>query len=192
VTRGNNATVEFLIESILDWNQSIQLQFTGETIQFSLTSDFQSSSSSSILIPILHDISVGQHIINVSPVNEYYQFADTPQINLIVFGTVDNISANVIAYYGETLEFNLNILDDNNQSVSLVEISLLCDNATIPFTVTGYVNSNLTQTVSLPLWIVPGFHNITFVISSQYLEISSYSIIVKVWMRTNIIIVIMS
>ena len=190
VTRGDTATIEFLIESNPNWNQSIQLQFTGETIQFSLTSDFQSNASSSILIPILHDISVGQHTINVSPVSEYYQFLAAPQINLIVIGTVDNISVNALAYYGETLEFNLELLDDNNQSVSWVDISILCDNGTIPFAFTGHVNSSITQTVSLPMWIVPGFHNFTFAISSQYFKSINYSMTVKVWMPTNITIII--
>lgn len=190
VTRGDNVTVEFLVESTLYWNQSIQLQFIDKTMQFSLISDFEPNIPGSFVIPIFHNISVGQHTVNVSSVSEYYRFVDTPQINMTIIGTIDTITVDAIAYYGETLEFNLEILDDNNQSVSWADISVFCDNATTPVAVTGYVNSNITQTVFLPTWIVPGSHNITFIISSQHFKTINYSMTVKVWMRTNITIVI--
>ncbi len=190
VTRGNNVTVEVLIESNLAWNQSIQLQFTDTTMQFSIESDCHPNVSSFIVIPIWHNISVGPHSVNISSVSEYYKFALPPQINLVVIGTIDaNVSTEAV-YYGETIEFNLEILDDNNQSVPWVEISILCDDAIMPFAVTGYVNSSITQIVSLPMWISSGFHNFTFVISSQYFKTINLSMTVKVWMRTNITIVI--
>lgn len=190
VTRGDNVTIEFLIEPTLDWNQSIQLQFTDEAMQFSLVSDVQPNISSFLTIPIWHNISVGQHTVNISSMNEHYQFTTTPQINLIVTGTLEANVSVATAYYDETLEFNLEVLDDNNQSVSLVEISIFCDNAITPFALTGYVNSSTTQTVSLPMWISPGIHNITFRINSQYFKTINYSISIRVWMRTNITIVI--
>jgi len=190
VTRGDIVTVEFLVESTLYWNQSIQLQFIDKTMQFSLISDFEPNIPGSFVIPIFHNISVGQHTVNVSSVSDYYRFVDTPQINMTIIGTIDTITVDAIAYYDETLEFNLEILDDNNQSVSWADISVFCDNATIPVAVTGYVNLNITQTVFLPTWIVPGSHNITFIISSQHFKTINYSMTVKVWMRTNITIVI--
>jgi len=193
VTRGDIVTVEFLVESTLYWNQSIQLQFIqfiDKTMQFSLISDFEPNIPGSFVIPIFHNISVGQHTVNVSSVSDYYRFVDTPQINMTIIGTIDTITVDAIAYYDETLEFNLEILDDNNQSVSWADISVFCDNATIPVAVTGYVNLNITQTVFLPTWIVPDSHNITFIISSQHFKTINYSMTVKVWMRTNITIVI--
>lgn len=190
VTRGNNVTVEFLIESALDWNQSIQLQFTDQTQQFSLVSDFQPNIPSFLVIPIWHNISVGQHTVNASSVRESYQFTAPPQINLVVIGTMDAIVSAEIAHYGETLEFDLDLIDDNNQSVSWVNISAFCDDTNTPFTVTVHVNSNITQTISLPIWISPGFHNFTFIINSQYFKTINYSMTIQVWMQTNITIVI--
>jgi hypothetical protein len=190
VTRGNNVTVEFFIESALDWNQSIQLQFIDETKQLSLTSIVQSNISSFLTIQVFHNMSIGYHAINISSVSEYYQFVTTPQIILIVFGT---INANVLteqSYYGETLEFNLELLDDNNQFITLVDISISCDEGTTPFAITGYINPSLIQSVSLPMWISPGTHNFTFTIESQYFNTITFSIPIKVWMRTNITIVI--
>lgn len=190
VTRGDNATIEFLIESTLDWNQSVPLRFTDAMMQFSQLSDVQPGLSSFLTIPICHNISVGQHIVNISLITEYYQFIDAPQIKLIVTGIMEpNVSVEA-AFYDETLEFNLEVLDDNNQSVSLVEISLFCDGATTPFVTTGYVNSDATQIVSLPIWISPGIHNITFRINSHYFKTINYSTSIRVWMRTNITIVI--
>ena len=190
VSRGNNVIVEFLIESNLDWNQSIQLQFTDTAMQFSLVSDFQPNISSFVDIPIWHNISVGPHTINITSVSEYYQFATIAQINLVIIGSIDANMSTEMAYYGELLEFNLEILDDNSQSVPWVDISILCDNMTTPFAVTGNVNSSVTQIVSLPMWISPGFHNITFIISSQYFKTINYSMTLRVWMSTNITIVI--
>ena len=190
VTRGDNVTIEFLVESNLDWNQSIQLQLTDTIMQFSIISDFNPNVSSYLTIPIWHNISVGPHSVNISSVSEYYEFTATPQINLIVIGTMNPIISPETAYYGETLEFSLDILDDNNQTVSWVDISAFCDDGITPFAVTGYVNSSMTQIVYLPMWISLGFHNFTFIVSSQYFKTINYTITIKVWMRTNITIVI--
>ncbi len=190
VSRGDNVTIEFLIEPTLDWNQSIQLQFTDETMQFSQVSDVQPGVTSFLTIPIWHNISVGQHVVNISSMSEYYQFTHTPQINLVVFGTMEANASVEHAFYDETLEFQIDVQDDNNQSISLVEISIFCDDELTPFTMTGYVNPSTIQIVSLPMWISPGIHNFTFSISSQYFATVNYSISVRVWMRTNITIVI--
>jgi hypothetical protein len=189
-TRGTNVTIEFLVESSLNWNQSIELQFIDDAMQFSLTTDAQPNISSFLTIPIWHNVSVGQHTVNIIPSIEYYQFPSTPQINVIVIGTLDcNVSIGS-AYYSETLEFSLELLDDNNQSVSWVNVSVFYDDDITPFGITSLVNSSLTQTVILPMWISPDIHNFTFTISSQNFKTVSYSIPIRIWMRTNITIVI--
>ncbi len=190
VTRGETATIEFFIESTPDWNQSIQLQLTDEHMQFSIIADVLPNQSCLVNIPIWHNLSVGQHSVNVYPISGYYQFITPPQFNLIIFGIIEiNVSAG-ITYYGEFLEFNLNVLDDNNQPVHLVNVSIFCDNALSPLAITGFVNSSISHIVSLPMWIVPGMHNITFVVRSHYFHLSNNSLPLRVWMRTNITIVI--
>ncbi len=189
-SRGDNVTIEFLIESTLDWNQSIQLEFTDTAFQLSIVSKFYTEISNFLEIPIWHNISVGIHTINITSVSENYQFSTLSQIDLHIFGTIEaNVSVETV-YYGETMGFNLDIMDDNNQSVSLVDIALFCDDTTSPFALTGYVNSSDVQVTSLPMWISPGFHNITFVISSQYYETINHTMTVRVWMPTNITIII--
>ena len=189
-TRGESVTVEFLIEQALNWEQPIQLQFLDEMMQFSLEAEVQSNISSSITIPIWHNISVGHHVINISSTTEYYQFTNLSQIHLIILGTLNANISTEISYYGELLEFNLIVIDDSNQIISLANISVFCDNVTIPFTTTYSTNLSTSQIVHLPLWISPGIHNIIFIISSQYYENLNYSISLIVWMRTNITIVI--
>ena len=192
VTRGTNATIEFLIEPTLNWNQSIQLQFSDVTLQFSQVASIPPYLSSSVIIPIWQNISVGHHVITISPITEYYQFSVTPHIDLTVFGTLNcSLSVNT-AYYNETLGFNLEALDDSNQPLSTVELSIFCDNSSTPFAFISLVNSGINHTVSLPTWILPGTHNITFRVSSQYFESINSSVSIRIWMRTNITIVISS
>lgn len=190
VKRGENVTIEFLVEPLLDWNQSIELQFIDEALQFEQISYVQPNLPSFIAILILPNISVGQHTVYISSINEYYQFTVTPEINLFVTGTmIANISEET-AYYAETLEFNLDIFDDNNKIVSLANISLFCDNFTSPFAITGIINTSTSQLILLPTWVLPGIHNITFIISSQFFNTINISVPIRVWMRTNITIVI--
>ncbi|MFW9962017.1 MAG: hypothetical protein ACFFCX_00450 [Candidatus Sifarchaeia archaeon] len=190
VTRGESVMIEFYIESYLDWNQSVQLQFIDEFLQFTKTTDVQINTSSSLIIPVWYNISVGQHTVNIFCMNEYYQFITPSQITLIVIGTMNaNVSVET-TYYGETLEFILELLDNNNQSITLANVSLFCDDFSTPFVITGTFNSNIVQAVSLPLWIPPGFHNFTFIISSQYFITINFPMSIRVWMRTNMTIVI--
>ena len=169
-SRGSNVTVEFLIESTLDWNQPIQLQFIDTGMQFSLVSEIYPEVTSFVELPIWHNISVGPHIVDITPVSEYYQFTTPAEIDLQITGTLDaNVSVETI-YYGETMEFILDLFDDNNQSVSWVSISILCDTITTPFAITGLVNSSETQTVSLPMWMSPGLHNLTFILIAPFIN----------------------
>lgn len=191
-TRGNNVTVEFIIRSTIDWNQSIQLQFTDETFQFSLVSDIQTNISTSVIIPIWHNITVGQHIVNVSPVSEYYEFTTVSVLNLTVIGTMNVAISPTITYYGEFLDFNMTLLDDSSQSVPLADIHIFCDDVFTPLAIIDDANPIITQSIVLPLWVSPGLHNITFEIISQYYKTINYTMTLKIWMRTNITIVISS
>jgi len=192
VTRGNNVTIEFTIEPTIDWNQSLELQFTDETLQFSAVSSVPSNGSTSVTIPIWHNISVGHHVVNITPVSEYYEFMVLSQVNLTIIGTFEASLDIDTIFYGESLEFNLTIVDDNSQSVSWVDLSVFCDDISTPFAVTGSVETNMTQSILFPIWISPGLHNITFVFNNQYYLSTNTSITVKVWMRTNLTIVISS
>ena len=192
VTRGNNVTVEFFIESTIDWNQPIQLQFIDETFQFSIVSDIQTNISTSVIIPIWHNITVGQHIVIVSPVSEYYEFTTISIFNLTVIGTMNVVVSPKKTYYGEFLDFNMTLLDDNSQSVSLADIHIFCDDIFTPLAIINDANPITMQSISLPLSISPGLHNITFEVINQYYRAINYTITLKVWMRTNITIVISS
>ncbi|KXH76712.1 MAG: hypothetical protein AM326_02145 [Candidatus Thorarchaeota archaeon SMTZ-45] len=190
VIRSQNITIEFLIKQYLEWNQSIELQFIAESLQFEQRFDVQPNVPSFVTIPIWHSISVGHHTVYISHLNEYYQFVVSPEINILVTGTMTANVSDEIAFYDETLEFNLGLLDDNNQTVYLANVTIFCDNLSIPFTITDIINSSTPQAILLPPWISPGLHNITFIISSQFFNTINISISIRVWMRTNITIVI--
>ncbi len=190
VTKGENVTIEFVIESYLDWNQSIQLQFTDETLEFIQVIDIQPQVSSFLTIPIYHSVSVGLHTVDISSVNEFYQFSTIFQINLVVTGIMNGNVSSIVAFYNENFKFDLEILDDNNQTVSFVDIALFCDYNITPFAIITNANSTTTQSVSLPAWISSSIHNITLVISKSYFKTISCSISTRVWIRTTITIVI--
>ncbi|MFW9973657.1 MAG: hypothetical protein ACFFDQ_00100 [Candidatus Thorarchaeota archaeon] len=189
-TKGENVTIEFLIEPHLNWNQSIQLQFIDEALGFMQLIEVQPKVPSFLTIPICHNVSVGLHILNTPSANEFYQFSANSQILLVVTGNMNATASSIIAYYNETLEFDLEIRDDNNQTVSFVDIAIFCDYNMTLFGIVTSVNSSMTQTVSLPTWISPSIHNFTLIISKQYFKTINLSISTRVWIRTNIIIVI--
>ena len=94
------------------------------------------------------------------------------------------------AFYGESLNFTLDIFDDANETVSLVDIYAYCDDILVSFTTLSGANSSIPQSFVLPVWILPGLHNITIRVESAFYHQINRTIIVQVWMRTNISIVI--
>jgi len=190
VTRGQNVTIEFIVDSELDWNQSVDVQFTDEENEFSLESEIHPGTYSTLVIPTSSNYSIGFHIVNVSTKNEYYKFQNLSQFGLGVIGIMNlNISLDS-AFYGESMNFTFTILDDNNETINLADIFLYHENSTVPFFVINQVNSNFPQSVPLPLWISPGLHNISFRVESSYFLQVKQTTIVQVWMSTSISIVI--
>ncbi|MHA1943479.1 MAG: hypothetical protein ACW96M_03685 [Candidatus Thorarchaeota archaeon] len=190
ITRGQNTTIEFAIDSEHNWNQSVPVQFTDEDDEFSLESDIYPGITSYLEIPTSSNFSIGLHTVNVSTNSNYYIFQNSSQFTLGIIGTMNlNLSIDS-AFYGESLNFTLEILDDNNETVSLVDISAYCDDGVVPFAVINYTNSSIPQSISLPLWIFPGLHNVTIKIESAFYHQFNQTIVVQVWMQTNITIVI--
>jgi len=190
VTRGQNVTIEFLIEFELDWNQSVNVQFIDGVNEFSLESEIYHGISSYLVISTSSNYSIGSHIVNVSTNSEYYSFQNTSQFILDVIGIMNlNISINS-AFYRESLNFTLTILDDNTETVDFIDIFVFYDNSIIPFTAINYVNSNIVHSISLPVWLSLGLHNISFRVESDYFHHIYQTLTVQVWMRTDISIVI--
>ncbi|MHA2176712.1 MAG: hypothetical protein ACXABH_05250 [Candidatus Thorarchaeota archaeon] len=192
VTRGQNVSIGLAIDSEIDWNQSVRIQFNDESNEFSLESDFYPGITSYLEIQTSSSFSIGLHNVNVSIDSEYYEFQNQPQIILGIIGTLNMSTSIDSAFYGESLNFSLIVFDDANDSISLVNIFAYCDGSMIPFTVINNTNPNTPQSLLLPSWISPGIHNITISIEGAYYLQINQTIIVQVWMRTNITIVITS
>jgi len=190
VTRGMSTTIGFLIESEVDWNQSVQLQFTDRNNEFSLESDISPGTTSHLEIPISSDYSTGIHIVNVSTDNVYYALENYPYIVLEIIGTLTINTTINSAFYGESMNFTLNVSDDANQTVNLVTIYAYYNNSTVPFSIISGTNSSLQQFLILPAWISPGLHNITIRVESAFYHSISQTITVQVWMPTNISVII--
>jgi hypothetical protein len=192
VTRGLNVTIGFVVESEIDWNQSVQVQFTDGNNEFSLESDISPGTTDYLEIPTSSDYSIGPHTVNVSTDNVYYAFQNHTQIALEIIGTMNMTASIDSAFYGESLNFTLVVFDDANETVNLVDIYVYCDNILVPFAIINDTNSSIPQSFVLPLWISPGLHNITIRVESAFLHQINQTIIVQVWMQTNISIVIAS
>lgn len=190
VTRGLNITIGFVVESEIDWNQSVRVQFTDEYNEFSLESDIYPETTGYLEIPTSSGFSIGLHTVNVSTNSVYYAFQNHPQIALEIIGTMNMNTSINSAFYGESLNFTLDIFDDANETVSLIDIYVYCDDILVPFATLSDANSSMLQSFVLPVWIFPGLHNITIRVESAFYQQINRMIIVQVWMRTNISIVI--
>ncbi len=190
VTRGQDATIEFVIKSELDWNQSVQVQFIDEDNEFLLESEIQPGITSYLVISTSSNYSAGLHTVTVSTNNEYYTFRNPSQFSLGVIGIMNlNISINS-AFYRESLNFTLTLFDDNNETIDLVDIFISYNGSSIPFTIISNTSSCISQSFSLPLWISPGLHNISFRVESASFHQVNQTMVVQIWMRTEISIVI--
>ena len=191
VTRGLNITIGFFVESEIGWNQSVRVQFTDEYNEFTLESDIYPGTTSYLEIPTSPGFSIGPHTVNVSTSSVYYAFQNhSSQIALEIVGTMNMNTSINSAFYGESLNFTLDIFDDANETVSLVDIYAYCDDILVSFTTLSGANSSIPQSFVLPVWILPGLHNITIRVESAFYHQINRTIIVQVWMRTNISIVI--
>ncbi|MFW9795098.1 MAG: hypothetical protein ACFFEE_12390 [Candidatus Thorarchaeota archaeon] len=190
VTRGQNITIEFIIESEIDWNQSIQIQFVEEDDEFIFESDIYPGITNYIEIPAASNHSIGMHIVDVLSISSYYEFQNSSAFILNVIGILNpNISINS-AFYGESLNFSVSILDDSYNAVNFVDISLYWDYSPLPFSIINNINSSTILSISLPLWIPPGHHNISFRLESDYFHNFNRTIAIQIWMRTNLSIII--
>lgn len=192
VTRGQNVSIGLVIESEIDWNQSVRIQFNDENNEFSLESNIYPGVTSYLDVQTSSNLSIGLHTVNVSIESDYYEFQNQPQIVLGIIGTLNMSTSVDSSFYGESLNFSLIVFDDANDTISLVNIFAYCDGSMIPFTVVNGTNPSTPQVLLLPLWISPGLHNITIRIESAYYRQINQTIVVHVWMRTNITIVITS
>lgn len=192
VIRGVNVTIGFVIESEIDWNQTVPVQFTDENNEFSTESNISPGTSSYLDIPTSFGYSIGPHAVNVSTDSDYYVFQNQPYFTLDIIGSMNmNVSINS-AFYGESVNYSLTVFDDANETISLVDIYAYCDNNLVPFAIVIDTNSSMLQSFVLPLWVSPGLHNITIRVGSAFYQQVNQTIIVQVWMRTNMTIVITS
>jgi hypothetical protein len=190
ITRGMNTTIGFFVESEIDWNQSVRLQFTDENNEFSYESDILPGLTNYLEIQTFSDYSIGIHAINVSTDNVYYSFQDNPQVVLEIIGSLNMSTSIDSAFYGESLNFILDVCDDANETVGPINIYAYYNNSLIPFAAIIEANSSMLQSFVLPTWISPGLHNITIRVESNYYHHINQTMTVQVWMRTNITIVI--
>jgi len=186
--RNNNVTIDFTVESQGPDNQHIMIRFRdnlGEiTSEWEITTDV----SMAIRISVGPNVSLGRHILLLEATAPYL-FQGQNQVEVLVTGTIHAHSAVVSAFYGENLLLNVSATDDNNETVSVVDIRMT-------FVDTGFqvcmnnITTNKSVSVALPLRLAPGLHSFILEISQRWLATANESLAVFIWMRTNIVITI--
>ncbi len=188
VVRGQNATICFSIESEWAFQQTIGIDLLDSEHQLSTTEIIVTDTLVNLTFTIAHNVFLGMHTITVS-INNTKCIAIGPfDLELIVYGTMD---ANIVimeAFYGETIAMSLDVHDDNGSIPNSINVNVFVDHIGDPFFVWMNLSPSLLGSIPLPLWIIPGVHNITFEVSNPWLETANRSLAVLIWMRTNLIL----
>jgi hypothetical protein len=188
--RGQTATVNFLIESEWAFQQTIGISLLDGEHHLSTTEIILTDTIVNITFTMDHNVILGIHTITVS-INDTKCIAIGPfDFELFVYGSMDADIVVMEAFYGETITMSLDVHDDNGSIPNSINVSVFVDHIVDPFFVWMNLSPSLLGSIPLPLWINPGVHNITFKVSSPWLETTNRFLDVHIWMRTNLTLTI--
>lgn len=184
--RGNNFTFQFIIESPLVYNSTIQVDLFDNQDEMSQLISGTTDTILEIELMIDNTITVGPHTLTISVRNDTFLPIGLFVVELIVIGVMDvNLSIHS-AFYSEILEINCSSLTDNNESTLFFHVYAYLENSTTPFATLTNETTNSMQSIPLPSWISPGNHSIQLNISSHWFSIVNKTIQITIWMRTSI------
>jgi hypothetical protein len=191
VVKGNTTILDFVINESQNWGNEITVCFQDLRHELSIETNIIPGSFNSLLVTGWYNLTVGPHIIAPCINSNYYEFAnDTSAFELTILGTLKANITVVSAYYGESLDIDLGILDKNNATIDTVTLSVYCDNEIMPFIVMTQVSTTEKISIQLPLRISLGNHSMRLEFSVPYYIPMSVNTNVSIWMRTNITIII--
>ena len=191
VEHGDTLFIQFSIEEEFDWGNEIVVDFLDDLDEISLSMNVTPDSVNSLLMTCWSNLSIGVHMVHPHISNGYYNFPnDTSSFQLIILGEFRVNITVLSAYYGETLDLGLSVLDTNNNTIELVSVSVYYGIDTSPFVTTGQINSTEMVSIGLPLWITPGIHLLRLELLIPYHVSVSEQVNTSVWMRTNMTIIV--
>ncbi len=192
VIQGNFASIDFVIEEEIDWNQTIALEFLDTQGEITLHKDVIPNISTALTITAWYNLSIGPHNITLVSLSEYYEFSGLDNFQFNVFGELVTNAFTETAFYGESIQLNLSVFDNNNVIVNPVSIRVFYNNELVPFTTIDQASPLQLITIPIPLRIQVGQHLFRYEIIAPYFVHSMLEENVTILMRTNITIIIES
>jgi hypothetical protein len=188
--RGSNITLNISINSTLLQSQLIPIEIIDSIGEIGTNASIITNSPTEITFPIYGNTSLGPHTISIEVISSSYTVQTPLGLEIIVHGTLIVNVAFDLVYYGETAEIDLNVTDDNGQSVGTADVRIYADSASTPFVTIS--NTDITSSIQVlfPLHIYPGPHSLHLYINSSWCEETSISQPITIWMKSSIVIMI--
>ena len=188
VVRGNNATIRFTLDSEYQPNSLVEIKINDDLAELVYTAVVLTDHSVEINLSTAHNNSLGFHNLSLQCTNGTVIILGTFNLDLFLFGTMSIDLETNNAFYDESLEFQLTGVSDNNETIDLFSFNVyLKDTGTLIASLEN-ITSESVHLVPLPLWLLPGFHDIIFNMSCPWYLTFTEIISIIVWMRTNIVI----
>ena len=184
VTRGENATIQFLIESKIICNQTVDINFSDTSYEFSILKTITTDIIEVVNISIDLHVSLGSHRVLVIVQSEMYQLIGTFEFELMVFTSFDFDMIIDVVYYREALNFSINFWSDDI-APSYINVNAYFIACNYSFAIQN-VTMDSIQSIPLSKNVHPGEHVLLFNASSHlYINISK-PFFIFVWMKTSI------
>ena len=184
VVRGKNATICFIIQSEFTQNLLVDIELYDTNEEFFFFKTITTDVIEIVSMPIDYHVSLGCHKILVIVKSENYQSIGIFEFELIVFASF-NFEVMIDAlYYGEFLNFSINLYSDDIVPLS-VGIYAYFDTCNYSFIIKN-TTMNSQHSLNLSKKVYPGEHILIFNVSSPWYINKSKQFIVFVWMKTTL------
>ena len=182
-TRGENATIWFLIESKIICNQTVDINFCDTSYEFSFLKTITTDIIEIVNFSIDLHVSLGSHRVLVIVQSEMYQLIGTFEFELMVFTSFDFNMIFDAVYYRESLNFSISFWSDDIAPLS-INVNAYFITCNYSFAIQN-VTMDSKHFIPLSENVHPGEHLLLFNASSPlYINISK-QFLIFVWMKTS-------
>lgn len=165
---------------------SILVCFQSTTGEFQTLVEIDLLVSNNITFTLPSNVTKGIHMIQVILLHENFSLFQPIFIEAMVLSPISSEISNPVAYYQDSLEFDLAVLDDFSQPLSSVTLQII-DGESQEILIQSYsANLDNPQSILLPEWFSPGFHIILVDIVGSYTITNRVELNLTVWIRTTI------
>ncbi len=187
VVRGHNVSIQLTMVSDGPKYQLIDLVLRSNDSSLTTSAVILTDTYTEIMLTVSSSIVPGPYLVYAEVLSGPFTILNQPQIEVIVIGTLQANFTIVSAFYAEVLVVNPIVRDDTDSTPDSVSATLYFIDCGLQIS----LNQALLRTlwsISLPLQVAPGTHNVTIEISRPWFVAARRSILVFVWMRTRMII----